>query len=209
MSGALHDHVGATADPAVPFDRRVLEAGCVAAAPRLLGALLVAGDRVGRIVEVEAYGGHDDPASHAWRGRTARNAVMFGRSGLLYMYFTYGMHWCANVVTGPEGLGEAVLVRALEPLAGLQAMQSDRPGARSVRDLCRGPARLCRAMGIDARVNGIDLLDPSSPVRVVTAPGVAQASVRVTTRVGISRATDRPWRWLVDDSRFVSPGRPS
>ncbi len=137
-------------------------------APWLLNKLLVHGERVGRIVEVEAYHGVNDAASHAFRGLTARTAVMFGPPGFLYVYFTYGMHWCANVVCGPDGEAAAVLIRALEPVAGLEAMRLARPSARSVRDLCSGPAKLCQALGITGADNGTDLLDRSSRTR---APG--------------------------------------
>jgi DNA-3-methyladenine glycosylase len=190
-----------------PFDREVLLAGSVAAAPHLVGALLVAGERIGRIVEVEAYGGADDPASHAWKGPTRRNATMFAPAGRLYVYFTYGMHWCANVVTGSQGDGQAVLVRALEPVAGLQAMRTARPGVSRDRDLCRGPGRLCRALGIDGSHDGLDLLNPAAPVRLVVDDdgGTSDEPAPVaTTRIGISRAAEVPWRWCRPGSPYLS-----
>lgn len=179
-------------------------------APLLLNQLLVTGDgRAGRIIEVEAYDGAGDPASHAYRGRTARNSVMFGPAGHLYVYFSYGVHWCANVVTGEEGVASAVLLRALEPVAGVELMRAARwrSQKRQVdRDLCRGPGRLTQAMGIDRTADGVDLCDPASPVFVAgdgTAPPAAPA---VTPRVGISVAVERPWRWAVPDHSGVSAG---
>ncbi len=191
------------------LSRAALGADSVDVAPQLLNRLLVVGERVGRIVEVEAYGGEDDPASHAYRGATARNVSMFGKPGLLYVYFTYGMYWCANVVTGAKGDGQAVLVRALAPVAGIDAMRSARPAARHDRDLCSGPARLCTALGIDGRHDGVDLLDDASLVRLVDDGARAPAHVGVTERIGIRRAADRPWRWYVADDVNVSKLRRS
>jgi DNA-3-methyladenine glycosylase len=181
----------------------------LAVAPELLGLVLVHGTRAGRIVEVEAYRGADDPASHAYRGRTARNAVMFGPAGHLYVYFTYGMHFCANVVCGKQDQPSAVLVRALEPLRGIEAMRIARSqaAARAVpsdRELCRGPANLCQALGIDRSFDGTDLCDPGSPVRLDGPAPMAPVAVCSGPRIGISRAVDEPWRYWVEGSRWVS-----
>ncbi len=159
-------------------------------APLLLNKLLVHDGCIGRIVEVEAYR-EDDPASHTFRGQTERNAVMFGPPGHLYVYFTYGMHHCANVVTGSPGVGAAVLLRAVEPIAGLDVMRDRRQGRRQLAD---GPAKLCQAFGIGPQHNGIDvcrgrgigLYDDGTP---------PPSSPRIGPRVGISRAVEVPWRW--------------
>jgi DNA-3-methyladenine glycosylase len=178
-------------------------------APWLLNKVLVSGGRAGRIVEVEAYKGAVDPASHAYRGQTPRTTVMFGPPGYLYVYFTYGMHWCANVVTGPAGEASALLIRALAPLRGLEEMRRLRPAARRDRDLCNGPAKLCQALGITGADTGTDLLARSKApgtgvVRLVddgTPPPERPAQGR---RIGISVATEEPWRFWVADDENVS-----
>ena len=188
--------------------RRFYAGGSLEVAPQLLNKLLVRADgRVGRIVEVEAYRGSADPASHAFRGRTARNAVMFGPPGHLYVYFTYGMHFCANVVCMPEGTAEAVLLRALAPVAGLDEMRVARPAARRDVQLTSGPAKLCQAMGIGRADDGADLVGGTEGLRVVddgVAPPTQPAS---SGRVGIRHAADRQWRWWVRDDPNVSKPR--
>ncbi len=181
-------------------------------APRLLNKVLVARDgdgrcRSGRIVEVEAYRGSADPASHAFRGRTARNAAMFGPAGHLYVYFTYGMHWCANVVCAEEGTAEAVLLRALVPLGGVPAMRRARgKGTVPDRDLCRGPARLAEALGITRDDDGTDLV--AGRRLSVLDDGVPPPSVPGRgPRVGLRVAAEVPWRWWVDGDPFVSAYR--
>jgi DNA-3-methyladenine glycosylase len=174
-------------------------------APLLLNKLLVRGDRVGRIVEVEAYRGEDDPASHAYRGLTGRNAVMFGRAGMLYVYFTYGMHWCANVVCGTEGVARAVLLRAIEPLSGLEAMRAARPAARRDRDLGNGPAKLCQALGITGLDNGTDLLGPG-PVALMDDGTAPPAVAGRGPRVGIVNGAELPWRFWVEGNPHISRG---
>ncbi len=176
----------------------------------LLGCLLVCDSDQGRaavrIVEVEAYDGAGaDPASHAYGGRTARNAVMFGPPGHLYVYFIYGMHFCVNVVCAPEGEAQAVLLRAGEPVLGVDLMTLRRPASRQ-RDLARGPARLAEALGIGAWANGADLR--AGPVRLTEGWPVPDERVAWTGRVGITAAADRPWRALVAGNPHVSPGRP-
>jgi DNA-3-methyladenine glycosylase len=160
-----------------------------------------------RLTEVEAYDGAADPGSHAFRGRTARNAVMFGPPGRVYVYFTYGMHWCANLVCGPAGTASAVLLRAGEVVTGLEVARSRRPSARGDHELARGPARLATALGLGGDDNGADLCDASSPMWLRPA---ARPTGRVRTgpRVGLARAGDRPWRFWLDGDPTVSTYRP-
>jgi DNA-3-methyladenine glycosylase len=176
-------------------------------APRLLNKLVVMADgRAGRIVEVEAYHGAEDPASHAFRGPTPRNRVMYGPGGHLYVYFSYGVHWCSNVVCGPVGSAQAVLLRALEPVAGLDLMRQARwrdQRRQDDRELCRGPGRLCQALGIDGGFNGVDLTVDGAPVWLADDGVAPPASPRTTGRVGLSVAADRPWRFVVDGHRSV------
>jgi DNA-3-methyladenine glycosylase len=171
----------------------------------LLGRLLVrrlAGDvLVARIVETEAYQ-EDDPASHSFAGRTARNEVMFGPAGFLYVYFTYGMHFCMNVVTGRPGEGSAVLLRAAEPVSGLAAM-ARRRGVSAERLLCSGPARLTQAFGVSRAQNGVDLVD-GGELWIAAGRRTPDEAVAVGPRIGIRRATDVPWRFDVAGSAFVS-----
>ena len=197
-----------------PVPRRLLAGDPLEVAPSLLGLLLVHGGRAGRIVEVEAYRGGEDPASHAYRGLTARNATMFGRAGLLYVYFTYGMHWCGNVVCGPEGVAGAVLLRALEPVAGLEEMRDARAAWRRDgvappdRDLCRGPANLMSALGITKAHDGTDLVArrPARGDGPWLAEDASAPDVEVARgpRVGISRAAEVEWRFWVAGSPYVS-----
>jgi DNA-3-methyladenine glycosylase len=165
------------------------------------GTLLTA-----RIVEAEAYQ-EDDPASHSFRGRTNRTEVMFGPPGHAYVYFTYGMHHCMNVVTGSTGEGSAVLLRAAEPLEGLEEM-SRRRGTNDPRALCSGPGRLCQALGIDRAENGLDLV-PGRRLWLLEGAPVARSKMSVGSRVGITSGTERPWRFSVRGDRFVSRARPA
>jgi DNA-3-methyladenine glycosylase len=170
----------------------------------LLHKVLVRGERAARLVEVEAYLGSEDPGAHSYRGMTRRNATMFGPPGRLYVYFTYGMHWCANVVCADEGVGVAVLLRAAAPLAGLDAMRAARPAARRDRDLCRGPARLCQAFGIDRSFDGADLVNVDAGVTLVDDGMAPPERPVVTTRVGLSAGAEHPWRWYVEGDPNVS-----
>ncbi len=158
-----------------------------------------------RLTEVEAYDGPNDPASHAFRGETPRNAVMFGPAGFLYVYFVYGMHWCANVSSGPEGRPSAVLLRAGEVVNGVATARQRRPAARNDVDLARGPARLASCLGLTAVVNGADLLDPTSSVRLM--PGTPVLDIAEGPRVGVSVAADVPWRFWVLGEPSVSTFR--
>jgi DNA-3-methyladenine glycosylase len=167
-------------------------------APELVGCTLLVDAVGGRIVEVEAYDA-DDPASHGFNGRTARNRAMFGPPGHAYVYRAYGIHWCLNFVCGPEGHPEAVLVRALEPRAGLEAMRRRR-GLEAERLVCAGPGRLSQALGITGDQDGLALDRPPFELR---APDEALEVVR-TTRVGITRAAELPWRYALAGSPFLS-----
>ena len=189
------------------MQRADLERNPVTVAPWLLNKLLVSGTRVGRIVEVEAYHGANDAASHAYRGRTPRTAVMFGPPGFLYVYFTYGMHWCANVVCGPDGEAAAVLIRALAPVAGLDEMRSARPKARRERDLCSGPAKLCQALGITRAQNGDDLFaSRAGSVRLRDDGTPPPKRPARGTRIGIKEATEHRWRfWVPGDPNVSRP----
>ena len=168
---------------------------------------------IARIVEVEAYLGSRDPASHAYRGETRRNEVMFREGGHLYVYFTYGMHYCSNVVTERQGKGMAVLLRAAEPIEGLERMMNNRYGSsrqrrsvsgdRLLLDLCRGPARLCEAFGIGRESNGVDLC--GNDIWIATEPGPKRLPrIRRSPRIGISQGAHHRWRFFLEGARYVS-----
>lgn len=181
---------------------RVLEKPADEAAKRLLGCYLVReinGQRlVGKIVETEAYDQHD-VASHSYRGETTRTKVMFGPAGRLYVYFTYGMHYCCNVVTGKQGEGAAVLLRALEPLEGGELMRLNRHGRT---DLTNGPAKLCQALQIDKVWDGHDL--HQSPLQLLVKPALKPETIAQTTRIGIKQGAEVPWRFYIRGNRWVS-----
>ena len=179
------------------FNRPTLEV-----ARDMLGTILVhnspGGKTSGIVVETEAYLG-DDPACHASRGKTRRNATMFGPPGRAYVYLVYGIHYCFNAVTMPPGIGEAVLVRALEPVEGVNIMKKRR-GIDDIRLLCSGPARLCQAMGLDKQFDGIGLTDSCLHLR----QGATPPKILTTTRVGISRGQELPYRFYIAGSRWIS-----
>ena len=186
------------------------EASPAEAARELLGwTLTVHGDVPvsGRIVETEAYEGESDPASHAANGPTPRNEVMYGPAGRLYVYRSYGIHWCANVVCRPSGEAGAALIRALEPTEGVAAMWERRPKARAERDLCSGPGKLCAALGITESDYGLDLFARSSPVSLHppnTTAVIEASQIVVGPRIGISKAVDRPLRFGVKANPHLS-----
>ncbi len=172
-------------------------------APELVGATLLVDGVGGVIVEIEAYG-PDDPASHGYRGQTPSNASMFGPPGHAYVYRSYGVHWCLNVVCAGKRSPQAALIRALEPVAGIEAMAARR-GLDNVRLLCAGPGRLCQALAITKELDGARL--DRSPFAIY-APHEAPEILAVP-RIGINRAEDRPWRFVVAGSRFLSRSAPS
>jgi DNA-3-methyladenine glycosylase len=195
-----------------PLSRGFYRRDARAVAPELLNKVLLRGRRSGRIVEVEAYCGDVDPGSHAYRGRTTRNATMFGCPGLLYVYFTYGMHFCANAVCADEGIGMAVLLRALTPLSGLAEMRRRRPAARRDADLCSGPAKLCYALGIGRADDGADLVTGDRGLRIIDDGTAPPTRPGISTRIGLAhgKGDEHRWRWFVPGavglSRTVSRG---
>jgi DNA-3-methyladenine glycosylase len=169
-------------------------------APTLVGAVIRHGEVAVRLTEVEAYDGADDPASHAYRGPTARNLILFGPGGHLYVYLSYGMHWAANIACGPEGTASGVLLRAGQVVGGLELARSRR-GRATDRDLARGPGRLTQALGIDVANLGTPVLG-GGPIQL--QPGTPPTTISTGPRVGVSAEADRPWRFWEAGSRFVS-----
>jgi DNA-3-methyladenine glycosylase len=181
-----------------PLGRNFFARSVHTVAPELVGATLLFKGVGGRIVEVEAYH-HTDPAAHSYRGRTARNAVMFGPAGFAYVYRSYGMHWCVNFVCEREGSASAVLIRAIEPTVGLAAMRRRR-GLRDERLLCAGPGRVCAALGISGAQNGLPLDAPP----FVILPRADAVEITAGPRIGITKAIEVPWRYGLKGSRFLS-----
>jgi DNA-3-methyladenine glycosylase len=170
----------------------------------LLGAILVRKTKThlltGMIAETEAYVGEDDPASHAYGGMTPRNKLMYGPAGLAYVYFIYGNHYCLNFVTEPEGFPAAVLIRALQPLAGLERMFENRGSVKNQAQLCNGPGKLCQALQIDQKLNGISLASN----QLFLLPGNSSVQIANSPRIGISQGQDRKWRYYIKNNVYVS-----
>ena len=204
MSGSSAARVG-RAFPSSFYDRPT-----ELVARELLGAVLecttVDGTASGRIVETEAYLGPDDPACHAVAGRTERTWHLHGPPGIAYIYFIYGAHWCFNAVTREEGHGSAVLVRAVEPVRGVELMRRRRGMVRRDIDLTNGPGKLCQALGITGALDGARL--DRGALRILVGEPLPDADVDVTARVGITKAADWPLRWVVRGNPYVSLGRP-
>lgn len=209
--------MSAATDLGEPLARSFFARPVLDVAPDLLGRVLVRTDDAGtvavRLTEVEAYAGTDDPGSHAFRGPTPRTSVMFGPPGFVYVYFTYGMHWCANLVCGPDGHASAVLLRAGEVVSGHDLARQRRPAARSDRDLARGPARLAACLGLVGEHSGDDVCVPGSHLRVLAGSPVPRERVRTGPRVGVSGvggdAVAHPWRYWAVDEPTVSVYRPA
>lgn len=177
----------------------------------LLGKIIVKqeGRKIlaGRIVEVEAYDGRVDEASHSFKGKTKRNEVMFREGGCFYVYFTYGVHHCCNVVTGEEGHGAAVLIRAIEPLEGIQIMALRRFAKRKIDEkqlinLTNGPGKICQAFSFDRTYSGLDLT--GSKVYIIDMPPLKKSQIGISKRIGISKSTELPWRFFIKNSKFLS-----
>jgi len=192
--------------PGRPLPRRFYRRDSRELAPLLLNKVLVHGERAVRLVEVEAYAGSEDPGSHAYRGIRPRNATMFGPPGHLYVYRSYGMHWCANVVCGDEGWASAVLLRGATPLRGIDEMYAWRPGIVRERELTGGPGRLCQAMGIDGDFDGTDIVKGKEGVRLCDDGMPSPDDPGVSTRIGLSpgKGEDSPWSFYVRGAVGVS-----
>ncbi|MBA4407562.1 DNA-3-methyladenine glycosylase [bacterium] len=161
----------------------------------------------GKIVEVEAYDGSIDESSHSYSGKTKRNEVMFKGGGFLYVYFTYGMHFCANIVTGKKNDGQAILIRAIEPITGIDLMAKNRYNKKRISskefiNLTNGPAKLCQSFGIDRMQNGIEL--SGDDIFILSAPKLNLSEITTTTRIGIKKSVDLPWRYYIRNNPFIS-----
>ncbi|WP_406287809.1 DNA-3-methyladenine glycosylase [Embleya sp. NBC_00896] len=199
--------------PTDPLPRSFFDRPVLTVAADLLGRTLVHDTEAGpvelRLTEVEAYDGANDPGSHAFRGRTARNATMFGPPGHLYVYFTYGMHYCANLVCGPEGTASGCLLRAGEITGGTALARARRPTTRKDTDLASGPARLAMALGLERAHDGLDACDPTGPIRILHGAPPARTAIRSGPRTGVGGGgATQPWRFHVEGDPTVSPYRP-
>lgn len=187
------------------LNRSFYAQNAITVAQKLLGTHLVhqspQGKVVGKIIETESYLGIEDSASHSFKGKTKRNEVMFGPPGFAYIYFTYGMHYCFNVVTGKKGIGEAVLIRSLEPVMGIELMKQRRK-TENIYNLCSGPAKLVQAMGITLHLNGSDLV--SGPLQIYSEPYDKELEIISSSRIGISTAQELPLRFYIKNNNFVS-----
>jgi len=217
----VHSAVNSPRSPSATLPREFFARPVLAVAPELLGCVLVHDTEDGlvaaEIVEVEAYAGEADPASHAFRGQTARNSVMFGEPGHAYVYFTYGMHFCVNLVCQPAGVASAVLLRAGRVIEGISLATVRRSGARvgavagREADLARGPARFCQALGIDRRMNGADVCETASPLRILWPADQGTPSpgqISCGPRVGVSTGAEVAWRFWITGNPAVSAYRP-
>jgi DNA-3-methyladenine glycosylase len=194
------------------LDRSFYTRDVLLVARDLLGKILVKKNEgrtlKGMIVETEAYDGRNDEAAHTYIGKTKRNEIMFNEGGFFYVYFTYGAHFCCNVVTGKEGIGTAVLIRGIEPIEGTEQMIFNRYARVTVKDqkefnnICNGPGKLCQAFGINRKEYGLDLT--GDEVYLLNAPGIPDSQTKVTTRIGIKKSADFPWRFYIKDNPFVS-----
>lgn len=191
----------------IPIKRNFFYQDTVKVAKDILGKLLVRessqGIFVGRIVEVEDYRGIDDPASHSYRGKTKRNEIMFGKPGVVYVYFTYGYHYCLNVVTEKAGIAAAVLIRALKPLKGIDEMKINR-GVKDLTKVASGPGKLTKAFQITLEENGLDITNASSYMNIYEINKPEQFQIVQTTRIGIRLAKEFPWRFYIKDNPNVS-----
>lgn len=182
-----------------PLPKTFFEKNTITVAKNLLGKYLIHKNLIGKIVETEAYL-QDDPASHSFKGKTKRNLPMFDNPGTSYVYLTYGMYYCFNIVSNKKGIGEAVLIRALEPISGVNIMKKNR---RKQDNLCNGPAKLTIAMGINKKHNGINLLSPNSPIKILQGKK-EKFNIIETTRIGISKGKNLRYRFYIENSKFVS-----
>lgn len=181
-----------------PLPKNFFSKSTLEVARNLLGCYLISGSCVGKIVETEAYL-WNDPASHSFRGKTQRNSAMFGKAGTVYVYFIYGNHYCFNIVTNKEGVGEAVLIRALEPVNGIELMKKRR-GIEEVNKLCNGPGKLVQALGISKEDNGKSLLRGKLRLK----KGVKVRMIKECERIGIVNGKELPYRFYIEGNKFVS-----